>query len=87
MTTCLCPMTTWPHSSTPADSLRVSILRWRQSPTHDNPTTTALSLSANACVELPSTSLSLWSQLISSMHGAVSVREGGESGQVLHYHF
>jgi len=69
----LCPMATWTHPSTPAGSLRVSILRRRQSPTHANPTMTALSLSANACVELPRTSLSMRRQPISSTHDAASV--------------
>src|SRR5215831_10883294 len=45
----LCPMATWTHLSTPPSSLRVSILRRSQSPTHTNPTMMALSLSANAC--------------------------------------
>jgi hypothetical protein len=40
---------------------------------HANLTMMALSLSAKARVELPSTSLSMWSLPISSMHDAASV--------------
>jgi len=49
----------------PAGSLRVSILRRRQSPTHANLTMTALSLSTNACMELPRMRLSMRLQPIS----------------------